>query len=74
MFCIEHLNQMYIKKKPSLGKINEKKLSSTAREMFYPQEKKITIDSTEPIKVPTFRRNLRNVSSKVIEQKPRIET
>jgi hypothetical protein len=30
------LNQMNIKKKPSLSKINEKKLSSTAREMFWP--------------------------------------
>lgn len=29
---------MYIRKKPSLGKINEKKLSSTAREMFWPKE------------------------------------
>jgi hypothetical protein len=32
------LNQMHIRKKPSLGKINEKKLSSTAREMFWPKE------------------------------------
>ena len=67
---------MHIKKKPSLGKINEKKLSSTARDMFWPKESMKTIikEKEEVPKVPPFRRNLRNVSSKQIEIKPRMET
>ena len=67
---------MHNKKKPSLTKINEKKLSSTARDLFWPGEKpsKIQQEHQPAPKVPSFRRNLRNVSSKNIEAKPRIET
>lgn len=34
---------MYRNKKPSLTKINEKKLSSTARDIFWPKEGKSTL-------------------------------
>ncbi len=43
--------------------------------MFWPQEKKIVVKEKEELnKAPVFKRNIRNISSKQIEIKQRIET